>query len=101
MGMFAWVKSEYSLPQMQPPTDEFQTKDAFCNLDVYTLDKDGILWVEYQDWSMNDLGDKKLSHFDGEMYFYGSTKATGRMQEYLAVFIDGTLETVEKVNYGP
>ena len=51
MGMFDNIVCEYPLPDgFDPKGREFQTKSLGCDLDVYTITKEGRLVHSYREW---------------------------------------------------
>lgn len=98
MGMFDWVRCGAKLPKPEPMDGDYQTKDTDCRLDRYTINADGALSVEYFDPdAVPQFAPPKPFIFNGTMYFYGTTKQTGRWKEYKAEFVDGKMESVESV----
>jgi len=86
MGMFDYVQCDAKLPNPEPMDSDYQTKCMDCLLDEYTISSENKLFVS---------GEQIC--FDGEMYFYGTTKQTGRWKEYKASFEDGVMVAVEEL----
>jgi len=94
MGMFDYVACEAKLPKPEPMDGYFQTKDAACNMDKFTIDRDGKLWVQRYCYECSTVKEQEASGFSGAMTFYGTTKETGRWKEYATTFDNGQMQSV-------
>lgn len=108
MGMFDDVICEVELPDGKPNKCGFQTKDLDCQLDKYTITKDGRLtraryrWNEAQNEYVPDGADVIQHH--GYLNFYDYNSDTKEWREFNAKFTDGKLVeivTVTKERYAP
>ena len=103
MGMFDWVICDAPIPKPKPVDENgvYQTKDMKKNLDIYIIDKQGVLWVQKQSFDGDGENtthfDKQPSDFTGKMNFYGNVKSTGRWREYAATFNSGQMVSVELI----
>ena len=66
MGMFDYVKCEYTLPVAGANELEYQTKDTPCQwMDLYVIKADGTLWhEEYDTEDRSDLAQWKKDNPD-------------------------------------
>jgi hypothetical protein len=103
MGLFDYVKCNYSLPGTPPPcaaTVSYQTQDLSCSLSHYTITQDGRL--------IDDSGREDRSHITATIdlvwsnvvaYGPGIYTANGEDALYLGyrvVFVDGKVTRIEE-----
>ena len=95
MGMFDYVHCEVPLPDGWQQPHELQTKDFDCEMEIYTIRKDGLL-MDSQ---------KRDTEFHGFLRFYGiegdvnsgERGVAWHWHEYRAKFTDGRLVNLEAV----
>lgn len=102
MGMFDDLKCEYPLPaypQMQEHT--FQTKDLICELETFTITKEGTLIGPY----VSETYKNSYAKFRGEIRFYDFLWQPKSSQddpfppliEFSALFNDGKLIDIRHI----
>ena len=99
--MFDYVKCEVPLPDGWDAGD-LQTKHFGCDLDLYTITRDGRLTRRYlSDFlAVPEMDIECDIIFHGIFRFYGTDKEKKR-HEYAAKFTDGQLVKIETVEDHP
>ncbi len=125
MGMYDDIKCEYPLPDKQVQNKVFQTKSLQCNLDSYTITKEGrLIWHKYRyetvpeeerpyygkpEW--NDpllqlagstksilVGDIDVLHHGIIGFYTFIADGVGeKWFEYVAKFTDGQIVSIERI----
>ena len=95
MGLFDYLKCEYSLPDGGSGEDlSFQTKSFYWQFEKYVITKEGKLIHDPNLWG------KATVAFDGEFSFYTSKGSREDRNfewlEYSARFVGGQLETINR-----
>ncbi len=119
MGMFDHFRCEYPLPIAAAQNLEFQTKDTPSQfLDLYKIDKDGMLW--YQAYDIEDRSDPSAKGIErmfgaltrvnkrwvaepytGEIRFYTHLdEAYERWIEFSAYFTGGKIQVLNVIADG-
>lgn len=129
MGMFDTIKCEYALPM--PDLDKFielkdinfscvnwQTKDLDCQLSLYKIDSNGLLWIDKKNYIYEDSRGyldlvtkdtendwQHVSDFTGSILFYDaiyfdaiSNSKNDYFIEYISLFVKGKLTHIELKN---
>tara|TARA_B100000287_G_C20263045_1_gene634819 strand:- start:25 stop:600 length:576 start_codon:yes stop_codon:yes gene_type:complete len=118
MGMFDYLKCEYSLPLTEeikkelPEQDwstiNFQTKSFDCALDNYMIEDDGQIYVEKLDRFINNKGELQESstgiervEWSGEVNFYFDffKEDYDIWIEFKALVWKGELKEIELLNF--
>lgn len=99
MGMFDYVEViDYPLPD-GVTRDEWQSKSMDCLMDTYQIRADGTLWRK-SGWLRTPDGDEALTErmdWTGELRFYDLDHDTWEWVEMVAVFHDGRVHRVTRV----
>lgn len=106
MGMFDYVNCKMPLPDgfVQPDVTYFQTKGTQveswqCGLDLYTLNEDGSIMVQYMEYPGSIHGQMvpaKLDETITYLYFYGdhNLDINGMNTGYVAEIVNGKINKI-------
>jgi|SRR3989344_9472597 len=98
MGLFDEIKCEYPLPKISETLRKgwFQTKDLGCNLDKYTITKNGNLILRKTKGKVRNV--KIPFHGDIRIYTCTGSQENNNLKwyEFIARFTDGRLQWIKK-----
>ena len=108
MGMFDYILCEYPLVDKEIQNKNFQTKSLHCVLDQYKIGKDGQLYID-NNTHIRCKGLKELELAEVKesdwvpisttecIYFYTFTDDDHKWFEYKAIFDNGKLVSLDKI----
>lgn len=100
MGMFDDLRCEMPLPAPDCDGVSFQTKDFECNLDLYTIRKDGTIWRKCFDGERGQVEGEETQENEhlGRVRFYEffdmRSKWPGAWLEFEACIIYGKVDKI-------